>query len=105
HGGGYSMVPLSEAAGYMAEPWRVGFTAPETVVGGAFPEYNLYETREGWVAVAALEPHFKRALFAALGCTPKKVEELRPYFMARTAKEWEVWARERDLPLVAVREM
>lgn len=102
-GGGYSMVPLSEAANYMAEPWKVGFTAPETVIGGASPEYNLYETRDGWVAVAALEPHFKKALFDAVGYSPKDVEELQPFFAKKTALEWEAWARKRDLPVVAVK--
>jgi alpha-methylacyl-CoA racemase len=101
-GGGYRMIALSEAADYMAEPWTVGFTAPEAMVGGALPEYNLYEASDGWVAVAALEPHFSKALFAALECVPENSEELRPLFKSRSARAWEDWAKERDLPVVAV---
>ena len=102
-GGGYRMIALSEAADYMAEPWTVGFTAPEAMVGGALPEYNLYETAEGWLAVAALEPHFSKALFAALECSAEDGEALRALFKTRTAKEWEIWAKQRDIPAVAVK--
>ena len=101
-GSGYRSVPLSDAADFMAEPWKVGFSLPDGIVGGALPEYNLYETSAGWVAVAALEPHFRERLFTALGCSPQSVEELRPYFFARSAEEWESWARQRDIPVVAV---
>lgn len=101
-GSGYRSVALSDAADYMAEPWKVGFSLPDGIVGGALPEYNLYETSDGWVAVAALEPHFKERLFTALRCNPQSVEELRPYFLVRSATEWESWARQRDLPVVAV---
>jgi len=102
-GGGCRMIALSEAADYMAEPWSVGFTAPEAMVGGALPEYNLYESSDGWVAVAALEPHFSKALFSALDCPGADIEKLRSLFKSKTAKEWEAWAKERDLPLVAVK--
>ncbi len=97
------MIALSEAAVYMAEPWSVGFNAPEAVVGGALPEYNLYESSEGWVAVAALEPHFSKALFVALDCPGSDIEKLRSLFQSKTAKEWEAWAKEQDLPVVAVK--
>lgn len=102
-GSGFRAVALSDAADYMAEPWKVGFSSPGELVGGALPEYNLYEARDGWVAVAALEPHFKQALYAALECSPESVEELRPYFLTKSAGEWETWARQRDLPVVAVK--
>lgn len=101
-GSGYRSVALSEAADFMAEPWKVGFSLPEGIVGGALPEYNLYKASDGWVAVAALEPHFKERLFTALDCNPRSVEELRPHFLVKSAKEWESWARQLDLPVVAV---
>jgi len=100
---GYSMVALSDAAEYMAEPWKVGFTAADSIVGGALAEYNLYQTTEGWVAVAALEPHFKKALYDALECTPGDSEKLCAVFKTKSAKEWEDWAKERDIPVVAVK--
>ncbi len=101
-GGGCRMIALSDAADYMAEPWRVGFTAPDAMVGGALPEYNLYESSDGWVAVAALEPHFSKAMFAALQCAAENTEEIKALFRSKTAEDWEVWAKERDLPIVAV---
>ena len=99
---GYRMVALSEAAEYMAEPWTVGFTSPEAMGGGSLAEYNLYETSDGWVAVAALEPHFKKALDKGVGFEVKKPEELRPVFLEKTSAEWEIWAKGFDLPIVAV---
>ena len=32
-------------------------------------------------------------------------EDLEEAFMRKTAKEWEQWAKERDLPLVALRDV
>ncbi len=100
---GYRAIALSDAADYMAEPWTVGFTTPENIVGGALAEYNLYQASDGWVAVAALEPHFKKALEKALGVTADSPEVLRPIFVEKTATDWEAWAKEYDLPIVAVR--
>ncbi len=102
-GGGYRMVALSEAADYMGEPWKVGLTVPGAMLGGSLPEYNLYQASDGWIAVAALEPHFKKALNEALDCEPEAPDDLRPLFKVKTVKEWELWARERDLPVVAVK--
>lgn len=101
---GYAMVALSEAAAYMSEPFRIGFTAPGTMVGGGLPEYNLYEASDGWIAVAALEPHFKVAMEKALNFEPKSPDELRPIFVKKRATEWEEWAKELDLPIVAVKQ-
>ncbi len=100
---GYSMIALSDAAEYMAEPWQVGITRPDAILGGNLPEYNLYETMEGWVAVGALEPHFKKTLYGALNCSPDDIAALRSLLMSKTAHEWEEWARELDLPVVALR--
>lgn len=101
-GGGYREVSLSEAAEYMGEPWKVGLTAPGAVFGGQLPEYNLYETGDGWIAVAALEPHFKKALGEALNVAIQS-EELRLVFKTKTSREWGVWAKERELPIVEVK--
>jgi crotonobetainyl-CoA:carnitine CoA-transferase CaiB-like acyl-CoA transferase len=102
-GGGYAQVALSDAAEYMSEPLRAGLTAPGCMLGGSLPEYNLYETADGWVAVAALEPHFKKRMDEALGCAAKKPEELSPLFKTKTACDWEKWAAGLDLPIVAVK--
>jgi len=94
--GGYAEVALSEAAAAMAEPLRFGTTAPGAILGGGAPEYNLYRAKEGWVALAALEPHFKARLEAALG------GDYGAAFRGRSAGEWQSWAQQHDIPLVAV---
>src|SRR5215207_2711650 len=103
-GTGYVQVPLAEAAAFFAEPLRYGITAPGGKLGGGVPNYNLYRTREGWISVAALEPHFWQKLLDELGLQTADREELASLFLSRTAQEWQSWAAERDLPIAAVRE-
>jgi crotonobetainyl-CoA:carnitine CoA-transferase CaiB-like acyl-CoA transferase len=97
---GYACVPLSEAAAWMAQPLAYGCTTVGANLGGGIPEYNIYPARTGWIAVAALEPHFKERLESALGITSP--EEYRQAFMVKDATEWKEWARERDIPIAAL---
>lgn len=60
-------VALSDAARYLALPLSWGLTRPDAAVGGAHAGYRVYPCQNGRVAVAALEPHFARALCAAAG--------------------------------------
>jgi crotonobetainyl-CoA:carnitine CoA-transferase CaiB-like acyl-CoA transferase len=96
------VVSLAEAAAWFAEPLRQGLTAPGGVLGGGFGGYQVYRTAEGWIALAALEPHFQHVLADALGLSGLDPNELQQRFLTRTADEWMEWARERDLPLVKV---
>ncbi len=100
----YAMVALSDAANYIGEPYRVGLTAPGSMLGGRLPEYNLYEANDGWVAVGALEPHFRAALEKALNFESRNPDEWRPIFAKKSAAKWEEWAKEFDLPIVAVKQ-
>ena len=102
--GARSEVSLSESAGFFAEPARRGFTAPGALLGGGLPTYNLYPAREGWVAVAALEPHFGARLEREMGVRIAERNVLAFAFQERTAEEWQAWAEARDLPIVAVGE-
>jgi crotonobetainyl-CoA:carnitine CoA-transferase CaiB-like acyl-CoA transferase len=104
-GAGYAEVALSEAAKFFAEPLQHGITKPGAHLGGGFPGYGLYATREGWLAVAALEAHFWESLLLELGLEEATREDLEEAFLQRTAEEWEQWATERDLPLVALGDM
>ncbi len=99
----YAEVALSEAAAALGEPLRHGLTARAGLLGGGLAAYGLYETGDGWLAVAALEPRFRRRLGDELGLPELTRPALEEVFRSRTAEEWEAWARERDLPLVAVR--
>jgi alpha-methylacyl-CoA racemase len=97
-------VPLEDAARALAQPLHEGLTRPGALLGGGNAGYNLYAARTGWIAVAALEPHFAQALARALGIESLSTEALRARFATETAQHWQEWARERDLPLVALRD-
>jgi len=98
----YVQVPLDEAAAVMAGPLRHGMSGPGTLLGGAVPGYGLYRSSDGWLAVAALEPHFLRRLTEALEVTGT-ADELAAAFGTRTSAQWQEWAAQRDIPIVAVR--
>lgn len=97
-------VPLEDGARALAQPLAEGLTRPGSLLGGGYAGYNLYETRAGWIAVAALEPHFAKSLAQALELTEITLERLRDRFATETAAHWERWARELDLPIVALRQ-
>ncbi len=99
-GGGYAEVALSDAAAAMAEPLTYGTTAPGALLGGGAPEYNLYQAKTGWVALAALEPHFKKRAEEALGIAT--IDQYRAAFATRSAEEWQEWGRQLDVPIVAL---
>ena len=95
-------VALADAADYFALPLRHGITSPDGLLGGSEAVYRFYEAADGWVAVAALEPHFRRRLVEELGVAGEDAGGLAGRFSTRPAADWEGWAVERDLPLVAV---
>lgn len=98
--GASMMAPLAEAAAFLAGPLRAGLTAPGALLGGGLPAYNVHATADGWIAVAALEPHFAARLAEALEIPELTHAALREAFSRRTAAAWHAWARERDLPIV-----
>ncbi|MGA8839490.1 MAG: CoA transferase, partial [Candidatus Aquilonibacter sp.] len=73
------------------------------VLGGGLPVYNIYPAREGFVAIAALEPHFAQHLRAMLGIERLDAAALGAAFAARSAQEWEELAQHHDVPLAAIR--
>ena len=94
--------PLEDAARALSEPLHEGLTGPGSLLGGGYAGYNLYGTRDGWIAVAALEPHFAERLAQALGLEDLAAEALRTRFASETAAHWQRWASKRDLPIVAL---
>ncbi len=101
-GAGCSRVALSSAAESFAKPFRHGLTNDGGMLGGGSPTYGLYRTRgNGYVALAALEPHFWESLLRELEIDGLDGRDLNSAFLARDADEWEEWAARRDLPLVA----
>ena len=99
---GYREVALQTACADLARPRRWGLTAPDGPLGGALPAYRLYAAVDGWVALAALEPHFLTRTLAGLGVAGS-VAELEAAFRTRTVAEWEAFGVAHDIPLAAVR--
>jgi crotonobetainyl-CoA:carnitine CoA-transferase CaiB-like acyl-CoA transferase len=102
HGAGYMEVALAEAAAAFAAPLRHGVTAADGFLGGGFAGYGLYRAREGWIAVAALEPHFWQRLTEELEASD--AQDLARVFLTQTAPYWEAWGAARDVPLAALQE-
>lgn len=100
--GASSIVGLADAVADLAAPLRHGLTARGGPLGGGNPAYRLYATRAGAIAVAALERHFRARLYELLGVADGT--DLSEAFAAKSAREWEQWARDYDLPIVAVRD-
>lgn len=97
-------VPLSDLAHTMSRPVAHELTSPGGLLAGDLPVYAVYAAAEGHVALAALEPHFTRNLLTALDLPAEELTKARlaEVFAGRTASEWEQWASEHDLPLVAI---
>jgi len=101
--GASQAVALADAAAMLAQPLHEGLTRKGSLLGGGFAGYNLYAARAGWVAVAALEPHFAQRLAQRFALKEISVDALRDLFASHDADYWEAWGREHDLPIAAVR--
>jgi alpha-methylacyl-CoA racemase len=98
--GATTEIGILESMAPMLAARRHGLTLPGGPLGGGAPGYRLYATKDGRVAVAALEEHFASRLTTALGISA--LADLSSRFLSRTADEWEAWASERGLPIVAL---
>ena len=106
--GVYLEVALASAAEYLALPRQWGLTQPDGFVGGAHAGYGVYACRDGRVAVAALEPHFARALCAAAGVAMSDVASLQSaatrgaiarFLKKQTRAQLDALALAKDIPL------
>lgn len=106
HGvGRFVEVALADVVHDFAESLRFGLSGPGTVLGGGYPAYGIYPAQDGYVALAAIEPHFLGALATQMGIdSPFDVTEeaLGAFFATNTSGHWQRWAREHGLPLTAV---
>ncbi len=94
---------LSESAKYMVQPIKYGLTSKDGLLAGSLPEYNIYETKQGWITLAALEPHFQNNLKRAFALEMISKESLSKLFKEKTAQEWVTIAKEHDIPLAIIR--
>lgn len=100
--GQLSYVAIEAALDPYTWPVRYGLTTAGARLAGALPNYNIYPTREGWLAVAALEPHFWKRLTELLSANDTSYDGMKRVFAARTALEWQTWGEENRLPLAAI---
>ena len=98
--GGHLEIALADAARWLALPRTHGLTLPTALLGGGYAGYNLYETCDGWIALAALEPHFAQRVAAALGLPELSHATLARAFGRETSAHWVRIAEHHDLPLV-----
>lgn len=96
-------VSLAEAAKALAVPRKRGLCDPEGPLGGALAGYALYRTKDGWVALAALEPRFLERLTATLEIPSVSAARLRKIFATRTSARWESWGRRHGIPVTTLR--
>ena len=104
-GGGVQQVALSRAAQLFHEPLAYQLTREGDFLGGAHAGYNIYATRDGYIALAALEHYFWPRLYDRFPdlpenpLAPEAHRILRKGFQQRTTAEWVHWARDHDVPL------
>jgi crotonobetainyl-CoA:carnitine CoA-transferase CaiB-like acyl-CoA transferase len=94
------IVGLQDVVRSAARPRTFGLTIASGILGGALPAYGIYDTLDGRVAIAALEPHFRTRLYLEL----KRADgtDLSNVMRTRTARDWERWAARRDLPITRI---
>jgi len=106
--GQYRQVALSSAAEWLALPRTWGLTLPSGSVGGAHAGYRVYACKDGRVAIAALEPHFARALFTVAGLpapdlrapfAPESRAAIAAWAASKTRRQLDALAVKHDIPL------
>jgi alpha-methylacyl-CoA racemase len=96
-------VGITQAAQEFALAYEHGLTREGGELGGALPTYRLYRAADGWVALAALEPHFAQRVQELFGLDTLDSAQLEALFLTRSAQAWEHLAEQHDVPLAAVR--
>jgi alpha-methylacyl-CoA racemase len=97
--GSYAEVALDAGAQVLAGPRRYGLTGNAGVVGGAAPGYNVYRTQNGWIALAALEPHFLERVVRGLELPRADATLFAAAFLRQPNSYWQDWAQLQDIPL------
>jgi crotonobetainyl-CoA:carnitine CoA-transferase CaiB-like acyl-CoA transferase len=97
------LVSLRDAAAVFGQPFAHGLTAAQGPLAGGQGVYGLYRARDGWLAVAALEPHFARKVVDLVGNGRGDSATLSSAFAERECAHWVALAEEHDLPISLVR--
>jgi len=96
-----AVVSLETAANAFAGPHQYGLTRHGGLLAGRHPGYNFYHALDGWVVLAALEPHFAARVAAASGVAFTR-EDLAGYFRQHGMRHWSQWAQRHDIPLATL---
>lgn len=99
--GHHCVVSMSAAAHALTGPMKHGLTKPGGLLAGSHPGYNFYRAYDGWVALAALEPHFVERLTKLAGVEFTK-KALQEFFDTKSVGEWKAWAIANDIPLSVI---
>lgn len=100
--GQFVEVALADAARRLAAPRIAGLCLPGAGLGGGLPGYGVYRTKDGWIAVAALEPHFLHALCQQLHAKAPDARLFAERFAQETSAHWVALAEQHDLPIAEV---
>ena len=95
-------IAIADGAAALTDAMRHGLTTADGPLGGALPYYGLYRSSDGWIALAALEPHFQTRLREVLNAEVTDREALAARFAEHSSGYWESAAQEHDLPIAAV---
>jgi crotonobetainyl-CoA:carnitine CoA-transferase CaiB-like acyl-CoA transferase len=102
---GHMRVSLADSLEDLSLPRNFRLTGSGNLLGGGLARYNVYKTRNGWIALAALEDKYWYGLIARLGLSQKEAtkETLDEIFMQKDSEDWEIWAGENGLPVTEIR--
>jgi crotonobetainyl-CoA:carnitine CoA-transferase CaiB-like acyl-CoA transferase len=104
-------VALADAAAYLALPRAWGLIRLGAALGGGHAGYRVYPCQDGRVAVAALEPHFARALCSAAGLTyadittmmqPSSHDAIAAFVVGQSRQALDQLAVAKDIPLLTL---
>lgn len=95
-------IAIADGASALTDAVRHGLTTSDGPLGGALAYYNIYRTSDGWIALAALEPHFQTRLRDLLHVDVGDRDALAERFAQHTNEYWEEAARTNDLPIASV---
>ena len=84
-------------------PMLAGASGVLNTLGGGQPGYAVYPTKDGFVALAALEPRFLARLKEALAIPSASARALRKIFREKTSARWEAWGRRHGIPVTTIR--
>ncbi len=97
----FRQIAIAQCAAGAADALRYGLTSADGPLGGGSALYRLYQTADGWIALAALEPHFQANLRAALNLEALDGTSLERSFARQPNRFWEELAQEHDLPIAS----